>query len=302
MRLGVGAVLVDGRLVPGDVEVADGRVRAVAVGRPRSRSIAAPGFVDLQVNGFAGVDLLGASEDGYARAGAVLLRTGTTAFQPTFITAPEDVVTDALRALPAHGAGPRIIGAHLEGPFLSPQRMGVHPPECRRDPDLALLRRLLDAGPVTQVTLAPELPGALALIDELVARGIAVSAGHSDATAAQAHAAFDRGVSTVTHLYNAMRPGTPRDPGVAAAALARDDVAVQLIVDLHHLAPDTVRVAWRAAAGRFALVTDAVAPAALGDGDFVLGGQRLRAENGVVRGPEGQLAGSALTMIQAVRN
>jgi N-acetylglucosamine-6-phosphate deacetylase len=302
MRLGVSAALVEGRLVPGDVAVDDGVVTDVALGAARGGAIAAPGFVDLQVNGFAGVDFLGADRDGYARAGEAMLRTGTTAYQPTFVTAPEDLVTAALRALPPDGAGPRILGAHLEGPFLSPRRLGVHPPDCRRDPDPALLRRLLDAGPVTQVTLAPELDGALELIDELVSRGITVSAGHSDATAAEAHAAFDRGVSTVTHLWNAMRPSAPRDPGVAVAALAREDVVVQVIVDGHHLAPDTVRLAWRAAAGRFALVTDAVAPAGLGDGEFSLGARRLRSADGVVRGPEGQLAGSVLTMIDAVRN
>jgi N-acetylglucosamine-6-phosphate deacetylase len=302
MRLGVGAALVAGRLVPGDVEVEDGVITAVALGAARGELIAAPGFVDLQVNGFAGVDLLGADHDGYVRAGEAMLRAGTTAFQPTFVTAPEEVVTEALRAMPRDGVGPRVLGAHLEGPFISPRRLGVHAPEWRRDPDLVLLRRLLDAGPVAQVTLAPELPGALELVAELTARGIVVSAGHSDATAEAAHAAFDRGISTVTHLYNAMRPAVPRDPGIATAALARADVAIQAIVDLHHLAPDTVRVAWRAAAGRFALVTDAVAPAGLGDGEFTLGARRVRAEGGVVRGPEGQLAGSALTMIEAVRN
>ena len=161
---------------------------------------------------------------------------------------------------------------------------------------------MLDAAPVSQVTLAPELRGSFELIDELVARGITVSAGHTDATAAEAHLAFDRGVATVTHLFNAMRPSTPRDPSIALAALARTDVVVQMIVDLHHVAPDTVMVAWNAAGGRFALVTDAAPAAGMGDGEFVLGGRRIEAEDGVVRGPEGQLAGSALTMIDAVRN
>jgi N-acetylglucosamine-6-phosphate deacetylase len=268
VRLGVEAALVDGRLVPGDVEVHDGTVTAVALAGDGGHGIAAPGFIDLQVNGFGGVDFLHADRDGYARAGEAMLTTGTTAFQPTFITSPEDDIVAALRALPAEGVGPRVLGAHLEGPFLSASRLGVHPGASRRDPDLALLRRLLDAGPVSQVTLAPELPGALELIDELVARGITVSAGHTDATAAEAHLAFGRGVRTVTHLFNAMRPSTARDPGVALAALARDDVVVQVIVDHHHLAPDTVRVAWQAAAGRFALVTDAVAAAAMGDGEY----------------------------------
>ena len=152
------------------------------------------------------------------------------------------------------------------------------------------------------MTLAPELPGAFELVDELVARGVTVSAGHTDATAAEAHLGFDRGITTVTHLFNAMRPSTSRDPSIGFAALAREDVLVQMIVDLHHVAPDTVKVAWNAAAGRLALVTDAAPAAGMGDGEFVLGGRRIEAEDGVVRGPEGQLAGSTLTMIEAVRN
>ena len=302
MRLGVGATLVDGRLVPGDVDVQDGVVAAVAVGAGGGGGIAAPGFVDLQVNGFAGVDFLSADQAGYAQAGEALLATGVTAYQPTFITAPEADLAAALRAMPAGSCGPRIIGAHLEGPFLSPKRIGAHDMGLCRAPDVALLRRLLDAGRVSQMTLAPELHGAFDVVDELVARGITVSCGHSDATAAEAHLAFDRGVRTVTHLFNAMRPSTPRDPGIAMAALAREDVCVQVIVDGHHVAAETVLVAWRAAAGRFALVTDAVAAAGMGDGRFALGGDVVHARDGVVRRGDGTLAGSALTMVEAVRN
>ena len=301
MRLGVEAALVDGELIPGDVSVDDGRIDAVGLSNGGS-GIAAPGFVDLQVNGFAGVDLMAADRDGYARVGEALLETGTTAFQPTFVTAPEEAHTEALRAMPENGIGPHVIGAHLEGPFLSPKRLGVHDSTGLASPDVALLRRLLDAGNVSQVTLAPELPGAFELIDELVARGVTVSAGHTDATAAEAHLAFDRGVRTVTHLFNAMRHSTARDPSIAMSALARPDVIVQVIVDLHHVAPDTVLVAWHSAAGRFALVTDAAPAAGMGDGEFVLGGRKVHAADGVVRGPEGQLAGSALTMIEGVRN
>jgi N-acetylglucosamine-6-phosphate deacetylase len=301
MRLGVEAALVGGRLMPGDVAVADGTIEAVGLSGAGS-GIAAPGFVDLQVNGFAGVDLMATDRDGYARVGEALLATGTTAFQPTFVTAPEAALLDALRAMPEGGIGPRVLGAHVEGPFLSPRRAGVHDARYLSAPDLALLRRLLDAAPVHQVTLAPELPGAFELIDELVARGITASAGHTDATAAEAHLAFDRGVRTVTHLFNAMRHSTARDPSIAIAALARPDVIVQVIVDLHHVAPDTVMVAWNAADGRFALVTDAAPAAGMGDGEFVLGGRTITAEGGVVRGPEGQLAGSALTMFEGVRN
>jgi N-acetylglucosamine-6-phosphate deacetylase len=302
VRLGVEAALVDGRLVPGDVSIDDGVVSAVGVAGGRGRGIAAPGFVDLQVNGFAGVDLTAADAAGYRQAGEAMLATGVTAFQPTFITGPEDAITEAVRAMPEDDIGPRVLGAHLEGPFLSPRRPGAHDPQHVRAPDVALLRRLLDTGRVAHMTVAPELHGAFDLIDELRARGVTVACGHTDATAAEAHLAFDRGARTVTHLFNAMRRSTSRDPGIAFAALSRADVTVQLIVDGHHLAPDTVTVAWRAAAGRFALVTDAMAAAAAGDGEFMLGSVPVRATGGVVRGEEGMLAGSALTMIEAVRN
>jgi N-acetylglucosamine-6-phosphate deacetylase len=148
---------------------------------------------------------------------------------------------------PAAEVGPRVIGAHLEGPFISPRRPGAHDPSFVAEPELALLRSLLASGPVTRVTLAPELPGALELVDELVARGVAIAAGHTEATAARAHAAFDRGVHSVAHLHNAMAPGTHREPSIVAAALAREDVVDELIVDGHHLAADTVLATWRAA-------------------------------------------------------
>jgi N-acetylglucosamine-6-phosphate deacetylase len=303
MRLGVRAALVDGVLVAGDVEIEDGRIAAYGLPSSNGRGLASPGFVDLQVNGFGGVDFLDADAAGYARAGEALLETGVTAYLPTLITAPEERLVAALGEIAEVGRGPRILGAHVEGPFLSPRRLGTHPPSARRDPDLALLERLLAAGPVRLLTLAPELPGALDLVDLLVARGITVSAGHSDATAEEANVAFDRGVRTVTHLFNAMRPFTHRDPGVAGAALARPDVVVQIIIDGVHLAPDTVRLAWRAAAGRIALVTDAVAGAGVsGDGSYRLGDTPVEVRDGVVRRDDGVLAGSVLSMIDAVRN
>src|SRR5207253_3597411 len=122
MRLGVEAALVDGALVRGDVEVVDGCIEAVGLATRRRGAVAVPGFVDLQVNGFAGVDFLAASTEDYRRAGDALLATGVTAFQPTFICAAEDDLVEALHAVPANGVGPRVVGAHLEGPFLSPKR------------------------------------------------------------------------------------------------------------------------------------------------------------------------------------
>jgi N-acetylglucosamine-6-phosphate deacetylase len=302
MRLGVEAALVDGALVPGDVEVADGVVSAYGLAGTNGRGVAVPGFVDLQVNGFAGVDLMGADADGYRRAGEALLETGVTAYLPTFISAPEEDLLAALGNVPLDLAGPHVLGVHLEGPFLAKTRLGIHPPSARRDPDPALLERLVGAGPVRLMTLAPELPGADELIDLLLLRGVAVSCGHTDATAAEATEAFDRGARSVTHLFNAMRPFRHRDPGLAGAALARDDVVVQIILDGVHLAEETARVVWQSAAGRVALVTDAVAGAGMADGEYFLGGSEIEVRDGVPRGEGDVLAGSTLTMIEAVRN
>jgi N-acetylglucosamine-6-phosphate deacetylase len=302
MRLGVEAALVGGELVRGDVEVDDGVVVDVGLaGGPRGR-IAIPGFVDLQVNGFGGVDFLAASTEDYARAGEALLQTGVTAFQPTFITATESTIVDALHAVPPNGSTPHVIGAHLEGPFLSPERLGTHPFEHRREPDLELLDRLLDVGRVTAMTIAPELVGADALIRRLLDRGVVVSAGHTNATAEQANHAFDLGISAVTHLFNAMRPFRSRDPGIAGVAMTRPDVFVQVIVDGHHLADETVRLVWAAAGGRLALVSDATAGAAAGGGSYQLGDVAIEVADGPPTREDGVLAGTVLTMIDAVRN
>jgi N-acetylglucosamine-6-phosphate deacetylase len=302
MRLGVDASLVGYDLVPGDVEVEDGRIVACGLPSRNGRGIAAPGFVDLQVNGFGGVDFLDADADGYRRAGEFLLETGVTAYLPTLITSPEERLLAALSEVPVEGERPRILGVHLEGPFISPRRLGTHEAAARRDPDVELLERLLDGGPVRMMTVAPELPGAGELLDVLLARGVTVSLGHSDATVEQANAAFDRGVRTVTHLFNAMRPFLHRDPGIVGAALARADVTVQIIVDGIHLAPETAQVVWRAAPGRVALVTDAITAAGGSDGSYSFGSLDVRVLDGEVRGPAGVLAGSVLTMIEAVRN
>jgi N-acetylglucosamine-6-phosphate deacetylase len=296
VRLGVAAAIVDGSRVEGDVEVADGRVAAVGLAGGGS-GLAVPGLVDLQVNGYGGVDLLEEPERAPDLA-AALARAGVTAWQPTLITDAPERTLAALRTIEAPG----VVGVHLEGPFLSPARSGAHPREHLRPPDLALLRRFLDAGTVTTVTLAPELDGALELVDELAGRSVCVSLGHSDATAEQAHAGFDRGARTITHLFNAMRPFGHRDPGIGGAALAREGVPVQLIADGIHLADDTVLVAWRAARGRLAIVSDAISAAGLGDGAYRLGEVDVVVENGVSRRADGTLAGAVASLLDGVRN
>jgi N-acetylglucosamine-6-phosphate deacetylase len=298
MRLGVEAAVVEGALVPGDVEIVDGFVERLGVAG-RGSGIAAPGLVDLHVHGFGGIEFAGADLQAYRRAGEALLASGVTAFRPTFLTAHEDELLAALRGVPSDDIGPRVLGAHLEGPFLSPARLGMHPADARRNPDAALLERLLAAGPVAHMTLAPELPGGLELVEALVARGVTAALGHTDATADVARAAFDRGARHVTHLFNAMRPLAHRDPGIAGATLARDDVTFELILDGNHLAPDVVRIAWRAGAGRVVLVTDAIG--AQGDGMWHVGPVDVDVRDGVVRGRGGELAGSVLTLPAAIR-
>jgi N-acetylglucosamine-6-phosphate deacetylase len=299
VRLGVEAAVVEGALVPGDVELDGERVAAVGIGGARGSGIAAPGFVDLHVHGFGGVDFSAADGDAYRRAGAALLETGVTAVRPSFLTAPEEELVSALRAVPSRDIGPRILGCHLEGPFLSPFRLGMHSASARRDPDVALLERLFAAGPVAHMTLAPELPGALDVVAALVAHGATAACGHTDATAEIAREAFACGATHVTHLFNAMRPFAHRDPGLAGAALAHDVVSFELILDGNHVSDEAVRVAWRAGAGRVVLVTDAIG--APGDGPWRVGGVDVDVRGGVVRGRGGELAGSVLTMPQAVR-
>ena len=308
MRLGVESALVDGRLVPGDVEIADGRVARVGLGGA-GRGLAAPGFRDLHVNGCAGIDFAHADLAGYRLAAAKLRAAGVTAFRPTFITAPDADLAAALRELAGVAAlaeiegwdGARPLGAHVEGPFLAPARLGAHPAAHRRDPDLALAARLLEAGPVAAMTVAPELPGALELIAELHRRGVEVALGHSDATAAQARAGFDAGARAVTHLFNAMRPFHQREPGLAGAALVRDGVRLPVIADGVHVADEALLLAWRAAPERLALVSDATAAAGREDGRYRLGPTEVVVEDGVARTPEGVLAGSTLAMDAALR-
>jgi N-acetylglucosamine-6-phosphate deacetylase len=307
VRLGVSAALVDGGLLEGDVAIEDGRLAAVGLS-PGGSGLAAPGFVDLHINGIAGVDFLTADEDAYARAAERLAAAGVVAFQPTFVSSPRDAYAEALAAAAAAQARladaglPRLLGVHLEGPFLEPRWAGAHDPSRLTAPDPALAAELCAAGPVTMMTLAPELPGALELIEQLVGSGVVVSCGHSDADAPAAHAAFERGARAVTHIHNAHRRWQARDPGLAGVALARPDVLVQAIVDGVHLAPESAQATFLAAAERFCLVTDSVQAAAMGPGEYALGDVVVHVEDGAARLADGTLAGSLVTMDQAVRN
>jgi len=303
MRLGVRQALVGGRVVGGDVSVEDGRVAAVGVSPAGAGGLAVPGFVDVQINGFDGIDFTTADPSEYEHIAQKLAATGVTAFQPTLISLPSADYLNALRrARTVAISSARIIGMHLEGPFLAPVRCGAHDPSNMVEPDPILASQFLEAGPFTYTTIAPELPGALDLIEFLAAAGVVVALGHTDADAATAHAAFERGARSVTHIFGAQRPWKHRDPGISGAALVRDGVFITAIVDGIHLAPEATMLAANAAGDRFVLITDAIAAAGRPDGEYVLGDRTVILKDGACRLENGTLAGSSLTMDQAVRN
>jgi N-acetylglucosamine-6-phosphate deacetylase len=303
---------------PGYVAMAGGVVTAVGRGDPpRAPDIALPGgvllpgLVDLQVNGYFGEEFLTADADGWARVITRLPQTGTTAFLPTFITAPPGVLTAGLRAaaalIPALPAGARVLGVHVEGPFISPRWKGAHNEAWITEPSAGAVAELLDAGRgvLRLVTLAPERPGGMSAVTRLTEAGVLVSVGHSDATARQVAEAADHGARMVTHLFNAQRPMHHREPGVVGQALTDERLTSGLIADMHHVSPQVCVLAFRAAPGRICAVTDAAACAGMPPGSYQLGGEPIELPPGdgepPVRG-DGTLAGSGLRMDAAVGN
>ena len=303
-KLGVSSALVDGTIVRGDVVLDGDVIAAVGVAPAGHGGVAVPGYIDLQVNGFGDVDFLAADPDGFRQAGEALVATGVTTYQPTLVSSPEDVVVAALETIAKaqEQPGPRIIGAHLEGPFIAPEWKGAHDGRYIVAPDLALADRLCSSGPVTTMTIAPELPGGFELLDWLVQCGVLVSVGHSGCDATTAHQAFNRGARWVTHLHNAQRRFTARDPGISTVALTRSDVTIGLIPDLVHLATETVLLAFKAAPGRISIVTDAISAAPRRTGKFQLGDRTIIVSTDAARLPDGTLAGSVLSVDQAIRN
>lgn len=306
-HLGVAAAVIDGQVVPGDVAIDGHRIDAVGCQPAGRRGLAVAGFIDVQINGFAGIDFTATDRTGFAAALAAMARHGVTSCLPTLPTAAPDAYRPALGALAEVVADPppgtRALGAHLEGPFLNPTRRGAHRAEWLRAPDPTALATLLDHGPVRLLTLAPELDGAYALIALARRRGVVVSLGHTDAAAAQVHRAAELGATMVTHLWNAQRPVTSRDPGVTGAALADPRLSVGLIADLVHVAGDTLLLSLAAAGRRAFVVTDALEVAGLAPGTSRRVDGRLQHSDGkAVRLEDGVLAGSCLTLDQAVRN
>jgi N-acetylglucosamine-6-phosphate deacetylase len=292
-----------------EVVVRDGRIAGgPAAGLPSLDAtglVVAPGLVDLQCNGAGGVDLAAEPERLWDVA-ALLPRWGVTAWLPTIVTSPPHVRERAAATLlagpPAGWVGAVPLGLHLEGPFLSPDHRGAHPAELLAPPSPSEVAGWSPGAGVRMVTIAPELPGALDVVRDLVSRGVIVSAGHTGASVEEAAAGVDAGVRWVTHLFNGMAPLHHRRPGIAGVALTDPRLRVGLIVDGIHVHPRTVAAVWPALRGRLTLVTDAVAALGAPPGPLRLGDSTVTAGPDGVRLADGTLAGSDLSLDRAVRN
>jgi N-acetylglucosamine-6-phosphate deacetylase len=272
----------------------------------------APPFFDVHIHGAAGHDIMEATPEALGKIGKFLASRGTGSFLATTVTAPIDKTLHSLAGLAkllnrssAETEGQaRPVGIHLEGPFLSHAKRGVHPPTLLLEPDIAIFDKLFDAaeGHVRLITLAPELPGAIALAAHATKRGVRVSVGHSNATAAETRAAIAAGAVSATHTYNAMRPLDHREPGILGTVLTTDSLFAELICDGIHTAPELVKLWWKAKGPeRGILVTDAMSAAGMPNGEYQLGGMAVQVADGRATA-NGVLAGSVLTLDCALAN
>lgn len=269
-----------------------------------------PAFFDVHTHGGAGHDVMEATAEALRATGKFLASRGTANYLATTVTAPVDVTLRALEGLAKlirtrpDGAVAWPVGIHLEGPFLSHEKRGVHPPNLLLTPDVALFDRMYDAaeGMVRLMTLAPELPHAAELAAHAAAKGVRISMGHSNAGAEQTRALMAVGATSATHTFNAMRALDHREPGILGIVLTSDELYAELICDGIHNAPEMVRLWWKCkGATRAILVTDAMSAAGMPDGAYTLGGFPVEVANGRAMA-NGVLAGSVLTLDRALSN
>jgi len=273
-------------------------------------STLAPSFFDVHFHGAAGHDVMEATPEALDKIAAFLTTRGTASFLPTTVTASLDKTLSALNGLakliakPQPAGHARPLGIHLEGPFLSHAKRGVQPAEHLLAPSIATFDRMFEAaeGQVKLITLAPELPGATELTKHATSRGVRVSVGHSNATAAETHASIHAGAVSATHTYNAMRAIDHREPGILGTVLTSDQLFAELICDGIHMVPEMVQIWWRCKGPeRGILVTDAMSAAGMPDGEYQLGGFAVHVANARATA-RGVLAGSVLTLDRALTN
>jgi N-acetylglucosamine-6-phosphate deacetylase len=328
MEVGMGArLLITGArvLTPGGewprgwIAVEGRRIAAMGQGEPPPGAaagadllaadglVAMPGFIDLHVHGAVGVDVMDGDPEGLRRMARFLAGHGVTAWLPATMTATGPDIERALAAVravagPVDG-GATVLGAYLEGPYLSPARAGAQDVTLVRAADRAEAARLLDPGVARLLTLAPEIEQNRWLVAEAAARGVTVSAGHTDATYDQALQAVEDGVRHVTHAFNAMRPLGHREPGMLGAALVVPELRCELVADNVHVHPATMRLLVQAKGpGGVVLVSDAVRATGLPEGAYTVGERPAFSMDGAIRLPDGTLAGSVLTLDRALHN
>jgi N-acetylglucosamine-6-phosphate deacetylase len=268
-----------------------------------------PGFIDVHIHGGGGRDVMEGTREALEVISRILARHGTTSYLATTVTASPIATIRAVESLgnlmDEEIVGARVIGLHLEGPFINEKKRGVHPPEHIRKPSIRIFDELLKMSSfrVRLITLAPEIEGALELIRNARAKGVLVSMGHSNATLEEAIQAINAGVTQATHTFNAMRDFSHRDPGIVGAILTNLDVWAEIIADGVHVDPAVVNILLKCKGFRkILLVTDAISATEMPDGQYQLGSLNVVVSNGVCRVPEGQLAGSTLTQDRALRN
>ena len=305
-----------------EITIEDGRIASIVGRGPGDargkldfpQATLAPAFVDVHIHGAAGHDLMEATPEALQAVGGFLATRGTGSYLATTVTAPLDTTLRALEGLARQIANPELlesgkasakpVGIHLEGPFLSPKKCGVQPVEHMLAPDIGVFDRLFEAaeGRVRLMTLAPEMPGAVELTRHATGRGVRVSLGHSNATAAETRAAIEAGATSATHTFNAMRALDHREPGILGVVLTTGSVYAELICDGIHTAPELVRL-WFSAKGpeRGILVTDAMSATGMPDGEYTLGGFQVHVADGRAMA-RGVLAGSVLTLDRALKN
>ncbi len=274
-----------------------------------------PGFVDVHIHGAGGHDVMEADPAALVVVACTAARFGTTSLVATTVTAALDRTCRSLEGIAQfiqaqaqpeqHSPAAQILGIHFEGPFISHARRGVHPEEWIAAPSVESLRQMLAAaaGFGKILTLAPELPGALALVDAARAQGLVVAMGHTDATFDESQAAIQRGARHAVHVFNAMRPFSHRETGVLGAVLTSPDVTTELIADGVHVDAAAMRLLFAAkGASHVVLVSDATSAAGMPDGTYHLGTFEVTVAGGVCRNAQGRLAGSTLTLDRALRN
>ncbi|MDX1900656.1 MAG: N-acetylglucosamine-6-phosphate deacetylase [Gammaproteobacteria bacterium] len=270
-----------------------------------------PGWIDLHVHGIVGCDVMDADLDSLEKISQALARFGTTSFLATTMTASIDQIDRVLGVIKNHQqiqnkiSGAKMLGVHLEGPFISPEKMGAQNLQHAMLPDISLLKRwqTLSDHAIRLVTLAPELAGAKEFIEYLVTEKMIPSIGHTHATFDETMAAIEAGCAHMTHLFNAMRGIHQREPGVVTAGLLAKNISTEIIVDGVHLHPAIVELIYQTKSlEKMILITDAMRATCLGDGVYDLGGQSVTVKNQQALLSDGTLAGSTLTMSQAVRN